>query len=93
MEDVIIIDMLRREIVQRFYSDSPPEDLVELNFWLTKMDSSIWNQVRKGKLTLKQFGTRILERMDGYKHRFTDLDDIKHRLVPELYRANPVAVQ
>ena len=49
---------------------------------MTKMDKDIWLNIRKGKITLKQLKTRILERMDGYKNKFTDFDDLKDKLVP-----------
>jgi len=41
------------------------------------MDREIWLKIRKGKMTLKQIKTRVIERMDGYQRKYIEFDDIK----------------
>jgi hypothetical protein len=81
------MEALKCRFVDKFYSDSKDTNLInELSFLFTQMDRDIWLKIRKGKMTLRQIKTRIIERMDGYRCKYREFDDIKDRLIPELQR-------
>lgn len=85
LRDDLLMEDLKRALVDKFYRDSKDYELLsELKFLLQNMDKEIWLNIRRGNLTLRQVKTRVIERMDGYQHRYNDFDDIKHQLPPEM---------
>ena len=83
--DDSLMEELKRQLVAKFYKESKDVEILnELRFLLSKMDKQIWMKIRKGKLSLTQLKMRVLEKMDSYKHTFTDFDDIKDNLLPSM---------
>ena len=83
--DDSLMEELKRQLVAKFYKESKDVEILnELRFLLSKMDKQIWIKIRKGKLSLTQLKMRVLEKMDSYKHTFTDFDDIKDNLLPSM---------
>lgn len=65
--DENLMEALKCKLVDKFYAKSTEYTLInELRFLFTQMDRGIWLKIRKGKMTLRQIKTRIIERMDGY---------------------------
>jgi hypothetical protein len=87
--DECLMEALKCRLVDKFYANSTEYALIsELRFLFTQMDRDIWLKIRKGKMTLRQIKTRIIERMDGYKFHFAEFDDIKDQLIPDLQRVD-----
>jgi hypothetical protein len=84
--DEILMEALKCRFVEKFYPNTPENVALinELSFLFTQMDREIWLKIRKGKMTLRQIKTRVIERMDGYQRKYIEFDDIKDQLIPEL---------
>ena len=44
-------------------------------------------------MSLTQLKMRVLEKMDSYKHTFTDFDDIKDNLLPSMAKIDHVKAE
>ena len=46
-------------------------------------DKELYRQVRDKKITLRQFKTRCMEKLNGNQFPFTDYDDVVHLIHPD----------
>ena len=48
-------------------------------------DKELYRQMRDKKITLRQFKTRCMEKLDGNRLQFIDFDDVAHLMLPESF--------
>jgi hypothetical protein len=73
-----LLENLKARLLTAFYANSKEYGLqADLKFLLSQMDKDLWLGIRKGKMTLNQIKTRVYECIDGYRHKYVDLDDLK----------------
>ena len=46
-------------------------------------DKELYRQVRDKKITIRQFKTRCMEKLNGNQFAFIDYDDVEHLIDPE----------
>ena len=78
------MDEWTKQLIEEIFYDQQDSPIIALLKELLKLaDKELYRQLRDKKITLRQFKTRCMEKLNGNQFPFTDYDDVVHLIHPD----------
>ena len=83
-KDESFMDEWAKCLIETVWDDERDSPILPIIKELLKLaDKELYLQARDKKITIRQFKTRCMERLNGNQFPFIDYDDIVHMIIPE----------
>lgn len=80
-EDDNFLDEWTKKVIEIIFKDSQDSPIIPMVKELLKIaDKELYRQVQEGKITIRQFKARCLEKLNGYQFPFVDYDDVVDKI-------------
>lgn len=77
------MDLWAKRMVEDVWADEHDSPLIPIIKDLMKLtDKELYLQARERKITIRQFKTRCMEKLNGNQFKFIDYDDVAHLIHP-----------
>lgn len=82
--DEMFMDEWTKQVIETILVDDQDSPILGMTKELLKLaDKELYRQVRDRKITLRQFKTRCMEKLNGNQFAFIDYDDVEHLIHPD----------
>ena len=83
-KDDNLMDSWAKKMIEIVWHDEHDSPLIAIVKDLMKiMDKELYLQARERKITIRQFKTRCMEKLNGNQFKFIDYDDVVHLIHPD----------